>query len=333
MNHKTTLFILGATLAIVALAAGCATTKSPVSTGSETHSAAETTSSTAKFRAELAADPSTIKAGELTTLSFTVKDAQGTIARDLQIVHEKPMHLLIVSNDLAEFSHIHPTPQPDGTLKVTHTFPNGGDYKLYADFTPENSLQVVEQMAVKVSGNERAKQPLAADTVVTKSVDGISVTLAPNNLPKSGEAVMLNFKVADAKTGRPVTDLQKYLGEYAHFVIINEGLNDFLHAHPMTKAEHKAGDGQGDQGAHNDHGEQHSTAQKHHDTPGVKPHSHTAVEASTIVSPSEVAAHTTFPKAGLYKVWAQFQRADKVITVPFVVRVAEGGNKATTAGG
>ena len=332
MNHKTTLFILGVTLTIVALAAGCAITKSPGSTGSETHPAAGTTSATAKFRAELAADPATIKAGEPTTLSFTMKDTQGAIAHDLQIVHEKPMHLLIVSNDLAEFSHLHPIPQPDGTLKVTHTFPNGGDYKLYADFTPANSLQVVEQIAVKVSGNERAKQPLAADTVVTKSVDGISVTLAPDNLPKSGEAVMLNFKVADAKSGRPVTDLQRYLGEYAHFVIINESLNDFLHAHPMTRAEHNAGDGQSDQGAHSDHDKHDNTAQKHHDQPGARPHSH-AAEASTKASPSEVAAHTTFPKAGLYKVWAQFQRADKVITVPFVVRVAEGGNKATIAGG
>lgn len=37
-----------------------------------------------------------------------------------------------------------------------------------------------------------------------------------------------------------------------------------------------------------------------------------------------VSAHTTFPDAGLYKLWAQFQRGGRVITVPFVVRVAAG---------
>lgn len=30
---------------------------------------------------------------------------------------------------------------------------------------------------------------------------------------------------------------------------------------------------------------------------------------------------TTFPKSGIYKIWGQFQHEDKVITVPFVVKV------------
>jgi hypothetical protein len=34
---------------------------------------------------------------------------------------------------------------------------------------------------------------------------------------------------------------------------------------------------------------------------------------------------TSFPKAGRYKVWAQFQRNDKVMTVSYVVEV---GSKA-----
>lgn len=294
--------------AIIALAVGCASHESAATKSAESH--AEThAATTAAFRAEFAANPATIKAGEPATLSFTVKDAQGVIARDLQIVHEKPMHLLIVSSDLAEFYHIHPTLQPDGTYKVAHTFPNGGDYNLYADFTPANSSQTVEQIAVKVSGNERATQPLTADTALTKSVDGISVTLVPDKTLKSGDEMMLNFKVADAKTGKPATDLQKYLGEYAHFVIISADLKDFLHAHPMAMAEHGAEGG-------------------HQHAEGTKPHADTMA-----MSPSEVAAHTTFPQAGLYKVWAQFQRADKVITVPFVLNVATGEGNAAAGHG
>jgi hypothetical protein len=330
MTRKLTLFTACFIFAVIALAAGCNSHENKSADAHTAHSP-EPRAAAAAFRAELATAPATIKAGEPTTLSFTVKDAQGAMAREMQIVHEKPMHLLIVSGDLAEFSHIHPTPQPDGTLKVTHTFPNGGDYKLYADFTPVNSSQVVEQIAVKVNGGERAKQMLVPDTVMTKSVDGISVTLAPEQTIKAGEAVMLNFKVADAKTGKPAMDLQKYLGEYAHFVIINEDLHDFLHAHPMTREEHRAGDGHGDQGSHGDHSDHGAMAKEHKDKPGAKPHSHSSAQSPTQASPSEVAAHTTFPKAGLYKIWAQFQRADKVITVPFVVRVAEG--KAIAAGG
>ena len=45
-------------------------------------------------------------------------------------------------------------------------------------------------------------------------------------------------------------------------------------------------------------------------------------------SPSEVAAHTSFPQSGLFKVFAQFQRGGKVITVPFVLNVAAADAKA-----
>ena len=36
---------------------------------------------------------------------------------------------------------------------------------------------------------------------------------------------------------------------------------------------------------------------------------------------STVSAHTTFPAAGLYKVWVQLQRRGQVVTVPYVLRV------------
>ena len=309
MIHKFTLLTAAIIFAVIALVAGCTSHENKSADSQATLSPQPHSTTAAAFRAEFAASPATIKAGEPTTLSFTVKDAQGAIARDLQIVHEKPMHLLVVSSDLAEFSHVHPMLQPDGTFTVTYTFPNGGDYKLYADFTPANSSQTVEQVAVKVSGNERAKQPLAADATMTQSVDGINVTLAPDKALKSGDELMLNFKVADAKTGKPATDLQKYLGEYAHFVIISADLKDFLHAHPMSMGEHGAAGG-------------------HQHAGGTKPHT----DAMTAASPSEVAAHTTFPQAGLYKVWAQFQRADKVITVPFVLNVAAGEGNTASAG-
>lgn len=308
MVSKSTVLATVIIIAIIALAAGCASHENAATKSAESHAEARA-ATLAAFHAEFAANPATVKAGEPTTLSFTVKDAQGAIARDLQTVHEKPMHLLIVSSDLVEFSHVHPMLQPDGTFKVTYTFLNGGDYKLYADFTPANSSQTVEQIAVKVNGNERVKQPLVADATMTKSVDGINVTLEPDKALKSGDELLLNFKVADAKTGRPATDLQKYLGEYAHFVIISADLKDFLHAHPMSQGEHGAASG-------------------HQHAEGTKPHA----DAMKVASPSEVAAHTTFPQAGLYKVWAQFQRADKVITVPFVLSVAAGEGNTASAG-
>ena len=260
----------------------------------------------AAYKAEFKAEPTEIKAGEPAALVFTVKDAQGNTVRDLPEVHEKPMHLLVVSKDLNEFYHVHPEPQADGTYRVSHTFPAGGDYKLYADYTPQGSKQIVDQIPFTVVGNTRRAVALKEDTSNTKTVDGLRVTMQPDKPLRAGEELMLNFAVADEDSKKPVTDLQPYLGALAHFVIISEDGQEFLHAHPMEKTEMSA-----------EHGGMNHDATPHSHPTGAKTN-------DTKASASEVSAHTTFPKAGLYKVWAQFQRNDRVITVPYTVRVGVG---------
>ena len=52
------------------------------------------------------------------------------------MVHEKILHLLMVSSDLAWFSHEHPELQTDGTFVLKTSFPHGGEFTLYHDFTP-----------------------------------------------------------------------------------------------------------------------------------------------------------------------------------------------------
>lgn len=267
----------------------------------------------AKFKAEFKTNPTEVKAGEKTELSFTVKNEKGEIVKDLPIVHEKPMHLLIVSEDLAEYYHEHPEPQADGSYKVPFTFTNGGNFKLYADFTPKDSPQVVENFKVKVSGNERAKVELKADEKLEKTVEGLKFVMKPDADLVAGKELMLNFSVSDAQTNKPVTDLEKYLGEYAHFVIISQDLQKFVHAHPMSKEEHS--DGKHDMSKMNE-----KSSDGHNHTHGDKTDTKGA-------SPSEVSAHTSFPQAGLFKVFAQFQRGGKVITVPFVVNIKAGADK------
>lgn len=258
------------------------------------------------FTVEFKTEPATVKANEPAALVFRVKNAKGETVKDLPTVHEKPMHLLVVSEDLSEFYHIHPEPQPDGTYKVTNAFPNGGIYRLYADFTPEGSPQVVERLSVKVEGKEREKVALAPDAKLEKTIENLRVAMKPEAEIVAGRELMLDFEVFDAKTNKPATDLQKYLGEYAHFVIISEDLKQFVHAHPMSKEAHKEAQDES------------------------KPHTHDAKSknAKNAPSPSVVSAHTSFPTAGIYKVWAQFQRGGRVITVPFTVNVKADSQKA-----
>jgi uncharacterized protein YceK len=248
-----TLIFTVLTLAVVALAAGCGTTATTetaknsnvavVTNTAATDSTAMTNDASKAFRIDFTTEPTAVNAGTPAVLSLTVKDKANATVKDLQIVHEKPMHLLIVSKDLAEFYHVHPEQSADGSYKVTHVFPNGGEYKLYADFTPHESKQVVEQIDVRVAGAERPKTALERDAKLEKTVDPLRVVMKPDGDLRASQDLMLNFKMFDAKTGNPATDLENYLGELAHFVIISEDMKDFVHAHPMSAGDHAAGGG------------------------------------------------------------------------------------------
>lgn len=317
MKSQHKLFSL--TIVVVAIAAGfsAACTANNTSVNSSINANQATVSQPAETgkptTLEFKTEPGVVNANEISTLVFTVKDPKGAVIRDLQIVHDKPLHLLIVSKDLAEFYHVHPEPSPDGSYRVQHTFPNGGDYKLYADFTPPNAKQIVERIDLKVAGVERPKVALVADTKFEKSVDGLKVVMKPSAEIKAGEELTLDFQAFDATTGKPATDLQNYLGELAHFVIISEDLIDFVHAHPMAKGEKMDGmkmEGDKKEKDHNADGHSHAEGSKETNKP----------------SAYEVSAHTAFPRAGLYKLWAQFQRGGKVISIPFTVNVPAGSN-------
>lgn len=250
-------------------------------------------------------NPGSVKANEQAEMTFTVKNSAGETIREMEIVHEKLIHLLVVSEDLQEFYHLHPEQQSDGSFKASFSFPNGGYYRIYADLKPKGGEQLVKNFTQTVVGNERPKVPLKVDEKFEKTVGGLRVVMKPDAALESGKDAMLNFEVFDAATNQPVTDLEKYLGEYAHFVIISEDLRDFVHAHPMSKDNVKS--------------EEHS-----HDSNAKRDDKFMNQNAEAIVS-----AHVAFPNAAKYKIWAQFQRGGKVIDVPFVVEVKQGKSEKT----
>jgi hypothetical protein len=68
--------------------------------------------------------------------------------------------------------------------------------------------------------------PVAKSTAV---VDGYTVTLS--GTPTANEASMLTLSVS--RNGKPVTDLQPYLGAYGHLVALRASDLAYLHVHPM----------------------------------------------------------------------------------------------------
>ncbi|HYJ47226.1 MAG TPA: cupredoxin domain-containing protein, partial [Pyrinomonadaceae bacterium] len=177
---------------------------------------------------------------------------------------------------------------------------------------PPGSKTVVEQFELSVEGPTRPRVRLLADESLTKEMEGLRVTASSDRPLRAGEDLRLTFALADAASGQPVNNLQLYLGALAHFVVISEDLKDFIHAHPL------------------DAGEVFDPSQdpsQHLHDPGQL--------AKKLVgpSPSEVSADVNFPHAGLYKLWAQFQRDGRVINVPFVLNVMEAAPKQAAPSG
>ena len=63
-------------------------------------------------------------AGAEVNLSFTPKmKGNESAAVPLDVEHEKKIHLILASNDLSWFDHIHPEYQADGSYTVSEKFP------------------------------------------------------------------------------------------------------------------------------------------------------------------------------------------------------------------
>jgi hypothetical protein len=225
----------------------------------------------------LAADRA--KAAPNVPLRFRILDASGERVTQYAENHEKLLHLIVVRNDFAGYQHVHPVLGSDGTWGVSVGLSEAGDYRVFADFTPAGGSALTLGANLHVAG-EYDPQPLPP--VATTSVtDGYTVAI--DGTAKANSPTMLTFTVS--RNGKPVTDLQPYLGAYGHLVALRQADLAYLHVHPMGEP----GDG---------------------------------------VTPAgpEIGFHATFPSAGDYRLFLDFQHQGEVRTAAFTVHVADGGS-------
>ncbi|MEV1167519.1 hypothetical protein [Nonomuraea sp. NPDC049784] len=168
----------------------------------------------------------TIKPGEPTDYRFTVTGPDGKPVTDYQVQHDKKLHFIVVSRDLGSFQHLHPTEAGDGVWSVKLTLPSAGTYRAFADFSPAGGSALTLGTDVLVAGDY---EPKALPQVSrTATVDGYTVTLDGDLTP--GQASKLTLKVT--KDGKPINDLQPYLGAYGHLVALRSKDLAYLHVHP-----------------------------------------------------------------------------------------------------
>lgn len=185
----------------------------------------------AKLAVHILADPQPIEARKQTTLSISIKENDKNVS--LEEVHEMKMHLLVVSEDLSWFDHIHPEEQQDGSYRVKEIFPAAGNYLLFTDYKPKGLTAEVAMKKLKVTGNaETSSFRLNPKAVSTTA--GYTVTLINANDLKTNQTQDLQFSVE--KNGKKLkeNDFQNYLGATAHIVMIGAKDKDFLHIHPVS---------------------------------------------------------------------------------------------------
>lgn len=175
-----------------------------------------------------------VVAGKPSTLTIRLTNGAGRPVDQLQVVHEKKLHFLIMSRDLTFFAHEHPQRQSEGVQTLPFTFPRPGEYVLFGDYTPEGASQVVSSTRLTVPGASAMKDPqLKADDLAhTRRVGAYEVKL---DQKVAGGQTTLAFSLT--KNGKPVVDLQPYLGALGHLVVVDPTASTLLHSHPMGAGE------------------------------------------------------------------------------------------------
>jgi hypothetical protein len=178
--------------------------------------------------------------GRAIPVAFRILGPDGAPATAYEPVQTRPLHLYVVREDLSAYQHLHPQLTGD-TWTATVDVPDGGAYRIYAEFTPAGRAgsghPTVLGVPFVITGDTTYVPPplpvpaVRAGGFTVKRLDGTTRL-------KAGRPDVLRFQVLDA-AGTPVASLEPYLGVFAHvsaFEVLTGGLT---HLHPVTSADPK----------------------------------------------------------------------------------------------
>ncbi len=246
--------------------------------------------------------------GQPALLELGVKDAAGMLVTDFDVEHEKPMHLIVVSEDLSTFAHLHPAMGEDGRFRVNLNTASmdpdnadaakaiqlAGAHLAFAEVRPRG--QEVQRLDFKLQAEGDVKpHPLVPDVTgngqVTRYFSG------DGQPGKEGAPYRVSFELGDMREHgmlhlsynlerrngdryEPIDDAQNWLGMPGHAVMIGRDVFHHLHA------------------GHHGH------------------HLEAAGPEFTFM------LHEDLPPDGVYKVWGQFKTGDRVVTFPFTFELS-----------
>lgn len=194
----------------------------------------------------------TYSASQPTTLHFSILNQNGKVFKNFAVDSTKLMHLVVVRSDRSNFQHVHPAydSQSGMFLMENFQFPTDGKYRVFANFAPigakKDALGMVETEApykdvVVGNASNVTSQPLGADSL-TSSLNGLTASIVnppSDDSPGSNTSPPMfyagqdgNLVVSVTQNGLPFKNLQEYLGNLGHMVILGPNM-EFIHAHPV----------------------------------------------------------------------------------------------------
>ena len=245
--------------------------------------------------------------------------------------HGHLMHLFLVSPRMDHMYHLHPEQSTANPFAFTEKLPPvaPGQYMLFADIVRASGFpdtMVADVNVPEVGDNAFGSddsavttQPLtpqAAGSVVSPLSDDDRMVWerSPGELA-SNRLVWFKFRVEDLN-GKPVNDLEPYMGMAAHAEFVALDFSVFAHVHPYGSVSMAAVDlasAGTNAGSTAKSGGMAGMNMAGMSMPGMA--------SASAPLPPEVSFPYGFPKSGLYRIFVQVKRRGKVETGVFDTRV------------
>lgn len=178
--------------------------------------------------------PNSITPNLPVSLGIDIQDTDGKAITKFDTFQEKLMHLIVVSDDLQIFSHLHPEYKDNGRFEVRANFPKSGGYTIFSDYKPTGQNEQVSVLKAQIPGKSAVTPPVDFNQSKTLADTKVNLTFSQPTL-KTGQEVMLMFDLRDVVNNQPIKDLQPYLGERGHLVVVKQSSPltraDYIHAH------------------------------------------------------------------------------------------------------
>jgi len=179
---------------------------------------------------DLVAAPGKPAAGEpvMVTLEIATKGGRAITPANLAITHTELMHVLVVDPTREDYHHVHPEPiGQSGVWQFSFTPRRGGAYRIFAEFVPSRTQQIViahGELAVAGEAIPSAAGPAGLP-------DGWTATLeAEPATPLVNTEARLRLTIS-RDDGQPA-ELEPVMAAYAHLVAFDPELRGFAHLHP-----------------------------------------------------------------------------------------------------